>query len=924
MTADAETIRVHGKHRSDVIFEMRGLRIVIEAKFSDHANASSMALADARKRVHSGIAHIAAAVVYPAELRSAPTAKILKTLEQATLHYQIISETQEDGSWFQGTPAELIGALRSAQEVLTREDVVERTAKSLSEKIETVSQLWRGMSGACDRLSEILGIPVPNRENRGEKDNRRDTATRVAALVVANAFIFQEQLSAADRRADTLATLEKSDDIVAATSEHWNWIAEKINYVPIFQLGLKVLEQLPSSPSTSRAVRSLLKEAQSICRQQTALRHDLMGRIYHWLLHDAKFQGTYYTSVSAATLLLKIAFALDWDCDFASIRKLANFKVADLACGTGTLLMATAQALTSRHVTSSADKDIQLDEKDISNLHQTLMQNVMHGYDILPTAVHLTASTLALLAPEVAFRNMNLYVMPVGLDHGQPCLGSLDFLDSHVIKTQLSLDDTHQETIRTGASRTSYEEAEVPESLDLCVMNPPFVSNRYGNMIFGSLPRERDTLKKELRKKAGIHGISVKAGLGAMFVALAKVYTKPGGRIAFVLPLALATGESWKPVRKLIANHFHLEVAITSHDPERQNFSENTALSEILLIARRREPVQNGTEGRIEKSRKTIYVKLQRNPRSIHEALHCASRVISETDKDVALIRDKTRILGELVSAPSPQGDENWTHAIFSSHHLARVYHCLNRSRTVHMPDSPRKRRIPLCRLDAIGTLGHDVRQIVDTFQVDTTGTAQTPYPAFWNHSSRSTRTIAQRPNATLIAQADSSAAKRVWGKSGRILLVSRLRTNTHRLVAIALAKKALGNTWWAFDDDLSAKQRKSLVLYLNSSLGILSYYGKRVVTEGAWVQMKKPAWESMQVLDVRKISENALSILAREYNALSKKELLAIARLDADLVRKQIDDALCAALRLPDLAPIRDLLAKEPGLRGSGKVSQT
>ena len=40
--------------------------------------------------------------------------------------------------------------------------------------------------------------------------------------------------------------------------------------------------------------------------------HDLMGRIYHWLLHHAKYLGTYYTSVSAATLLLKVALDLKW------------------------------------------------------------------------------------------------------------------------------------------------------------------------------------------------------------------------------------------------------------------------------------------------------------------------------------------------------------------------------------------------------------------------------------------------------------------------------------------------------------------------------------------------------------------------------------------------------------------------------------
>ena len=115
----------------------------------------------------------------------------------------------------------------------------------------------------------------------------------------------------------TLRKLEKSSNVVASTSKHWRWIWENINYVPIFQLAEKVLDELPESRNTTIAVKALLGEAQAICRQQAALRHDLMGEFYHWLLHEAKFLGTYYTSVSAATLLLKIAMSLTWETDFA-------------------------------------------------------------------------------------------------------------------------------------------------------------------------------------------------------------------------------------------------------------------------------------------------------------------------------------------------------------------------------------------------------------------------------------------------------------------------------------------------------------------------------------------------------------------------------------------------------------------------------
>ena len=143
------------------------------------------------------------------------------------------------------------------------------------------------------------------------------------------------------------------------------------------------------------------------------------------------------------------------------------------------------------------------------------MENMLYGYDVLPSAVHLTASTLALLAPEVAFRRMNLYVMPLGLDRGHPRLGSLDFLSGSEIQTQMALDYSQLETIRTGAGQSSVANAKVPK-LNLCVINPPFVRSVGGNLLFGSLPDERGALQKELKRIVKqIGASSATAGQGA-------------------------------------------------------------------------------------------------------------------------------------------------------------------------------------------------------------------------------------------------------------------------------------------------------------------------------------------------------------------------------------------------------------------------
>jgi hypothetical protein len=259
------------------------------------------------RRVKSGIAHIAAAAIYPPPLRTTPTTKILSVLEKSKLRYRIISEADETEDWFEGSPASLMDALRRAQEGLTKDDIVEETAKALSVQLEAISKLWQGQAGTCDKLSKILGITPPKGEKPDKAQDRRETAAKVAALVLANAMIFQEQLAPTNLRVSMLTQLGKEKDIVSAIRKEWKWIWENVNYVPIFQLGESVLEELPSSPQSLGPVRALVVQAKAICANQAALRHDLMGRIYHWLLHHAKYLGTYYTSVSSATLLLKLA-----------------------------------------------------------------------------------------------------------------------------------------------------------------------------------------------------------------------------------------------------------------------------------------------------------------------------------------------------------------------------------------------------------------------------------------------------------------------------------------------------------------------------------------------------------------------------------------------------------------------------------------
>ncbi|NJL59512.1 MAG: hypothetical protein HC887_07590, partial [Desulfobacteraceae bacterium] len=149
-------------------------------------------------------------------------------------------------------------------------------------KIEAIASLWIGQPATCDRLSDLLGMPATRGETEEERKARRITATKVASLVLANAMIFQEQLatSGGDGRVDSLRAYDTDTDPIDGIKCHWHRIWTKINYVPIFRIGEAILQEIPISQNAISAIRWLMTEAKAICANQSALRHDLMGRIY--------------------------------------------------------------------------------------------------------------------------------------------------------------------------------------------------------------------------------------------------------------------------------------------------------------------------------------------------------------------------------------------------------------------------------------------------------------------------------------------------------------------------------------------------------------------------------------------------------------------------------------------------------------------
>jgi hypothetical protein len=128
---------------------------------------------------------------------------------------------------------------------------------------------------------------------------------RIGSLTLVNAMIFQQVLAEQDPRVESLNRVVEGTDVAESLFKTWNAILE-IDYVPIFTTAKDIIRELVGVPNADAALKTLAEAALRITGRRAALRHDLMGRIYHRLLGDAKFFGAFYTTVPAATLLLKL------------------------------------------------------------------------------------------------------------------------------------------------------------------------------------------------------------------------------------------------------------------------------------------------------------------------------------------------------------------------------------------------------------------------------------------------------------------------------------------------------------------------------------------------------------------------------------------------------------------------------------------
>ncbi len=879
--------RREGRRRIDMVADVDGLRIVLEAETGFHRKAQAIEDADARLRQQLTTAVFA--VCYPDGVTE-------ENLPDATLTWTLrVKPGAPPGEWSVGGAAQLAQAVRQAPRSLSGADAA---AQLLSDGLDKVVQ--RMKFSVRQALAQALDLPRTSPEHGGH-DNGYFVAAKRGMLVAATAMLFhhrvQEHLPAEAPEGydgawpppNALVCAEQESSI-SAFREAWRGILA-VDYRPVFETGRTALAALAADPDMGQAVSGLAGTVARISELVAGLRHDLLGRIFHRVLDTARYDGSFYTSTAAATLLASLALR-DADGDWSDADFVARLRICDPACGTGTLLMAAAERI--RDLRSAAGRG---DPEDEEALGLVLVEDMLWGYDINLSATHMAASTLGMLSPKTSFGRMNVHRALLGVFDGHAYLGSLDFLHS---QARLAAWPSATQQVENGDGM-----AEPPPPMDLVIMNPPFTRDSLRHDQFSPAEeraiknREKEILEGQpFREAARLHSS------GGAFTVLGESMLKAeSGTLALVLPSVVPTAPGNLAIRKYLAKRFHVDTIVTTHDPNRIFFSESTGIGEILLVCRRWNTNDPKPPTRV--------INLARNPATPLESLDTAARIERVSAAEGEDPRDFTL---QFVDAERiKRGD--WSAVNFLSPFLVEAYRTLSEASPASVPS------VPLSDLAEVGPEGRRIRDAYTTSVMPTALGRR----ALWHHKSESVTSMRTDADVYIVPKPSKrDLADKYWEQRSNLLLPHRLRLNLARVMAVMLPERAVGSIWTPCrpnDPGLA----KALCLYLNSTLGLLSLLGQRDNRVPAYPSFSLDTLRSLPIPNLAALGAAERGLMDSAFDELNGEALLAFPRMSDDPVRRQIDDAVCQALGFdPEwVAQVRRELAREPSVMDARRTGE-
>ncbi|MCY4542146.1 MAG: hypothetical protein OXB95_07090 [Rhodobacteraceae bacterium] len=888
--------------------------VVIETEFAPASQVELDAKARLGNKIFGQEVEGVLAVRIPADLSERQT-NLEHLIKDATFDYCLISGSEmEPARWPE------YGWLSGGLENLA--DAIEYAALSNTRLTAATDTFEEGISNGAAYLRQYVDSRPNVFQNMEIVLHQTDCeqTTRMAVAIIANAFVFQGAV-AGKHGISSPESLCDTDGLVSKLNvlNCWRGILE-VNYWPIFGLAIDLLDTIPGVVA-GRFLQMMIKLADKLAVLGTSRMHDLSGQMFQRLIADRKFLATFYTLPESAALLAGLAVCrlqVDWNDPTA----VSSLQIADLACGTGTLVAAAQHSVAVKHRRTGGDDRL---------LHRKFMERVLVAADIMPAATHLTASMLSSAQPGSTFGDTRVFTMPYGVDNDEVQLGSLDLI---LKETAISLFG-EDATSRSGGHGTTTQKEVVldHESCDLVIMNPPFTRPTNHEIADVPIPsfagfgtssdeqgRMSDRLKgirqqlknqhrnwRELPYPAG----DGNAGLASYFMDLAHAKLRPGGCLALVLPATLGQGDSWKQARRLLEDHYKdvTIISICNHGMTDTAFSADTGMAEILLVATRRELVrQNG-------KCLALVANLLRRPHSKLEGALIADALDSVCHEGFlggTLTLGSTNEVGWYLRAPLSVACK----AIGIRHeNLTDTLEHLDAGQ-LKLPQLAKPATVPIVRLGELGSRGVLSRDVTGPppkkekpprgpFASAPLSPDECPeFPMLWNHDAKRERRLVVAPDmkGTIRTNCEKRAHETWKRTASRLHFSVDFRINSQPLAACLTERISIGGRAWPNFLPKKVQWEIPLVLWANSTLGLISFWWEGTRQQQGRCSLSIARHPNLMTLDVSNISRSQIIQCNGIFENFRNRCFLPANEAYRDQARLDLDKAmLIDLLRLDD-----------------------
>ena len=792
------------------------------------------------------------------------------------------------------------------------------------------------VEGVIDAVAEIIGSldrPAQTEISKNLQQPEDSQTWRMAGFTLLNAVSFHDRAAGPHGiplKNSMTGLLGSGTVSVGALISAWELILEQ-DYYPIFHTACAILRTIDSD--NSMVVAHLLFDAsEKITQMGLDASPDLYGEVFQRTISDQKKLAAFYTRPETAIMLAIMTLPEKKNRIWEDADEVKRMEIADFACGTGSLLLASYRVMLHRYGCASG--------RSLGEIHGHLMENCFVGADVLPMAAQITAATLAGVHPKKEFSDTRIYAVPQG--GPQHRIGSLEW----IMPEHETFDKSYSILTSQDASNTG----QIPKhgSCDVVIMNPPFSSSKgpggqadavknYSQAFeaFGVSKDESESMRDRTSKLFKKHGAcaNLSIGFGTHFMDLATAKIKHGGHLGLILPMTVATGSGWKKFRELLSQKY-TEVKVVTFGMDEQNqslMSGGTGMGELMLAARRCYKDEISTK-------RASFASIQMGPRSMLEAIEMGRAVIGSVPLTLeGGPRGGTPLKGfsdsSVISCPI-EGDAVWEAVGIRDHLLLQMAYSISRGELQMLYNITAKiKTVPLGKMARMGMSHLQIRGNDRTQGGQNpgyTGPFNSPlpydgtatYPALWNNDNEIQTTMTVSPDKKLIPLTYEPVSRldNVWKNSASCLHLNLdLRTTSQKIAVSYTERQSIGGRAWPSIFMKNPKHVKPLAVWGNSTLGILcrwavsgrQHLGKSIITRTAAL--------NMPVLDFGALGAKKLHEMEKIFKEYHNRPFQRIMNLADDPVRISLDEALMDTLESSvDLSDIRQRLCAEPSVRGS------